>query len=93
MLRAGFLAKRLRESWADLILLIMLTYEFTKKARRRWRKFPPDIKERIVVKVKEYCLREDIFRAARHLGGKFYRFRVGDYRVIFKWEGGEHFDY
>lgn len=65
----------------------MLDYEFTKKARRRWRKFPPDIKERIILKINEYCSRENIFDSARHLGDKFYRFRVGDYRVIFKWEG------
>lgn len=67
----------------------MISYAFTKKAKRQLDVLPLFVKKRIVRKIKEYCSRPDPLREAKHLinvPGKVYRYRVGDYRVIFDWD-------
>lgn len=67
----------------------MITYEFTKRADRQLCKLPLSIQRRIVTKIKYYVETGDPLHFATVVGGtagRVYRFRVGDYRVIFDWE-------
>lgn len=52
-------------------------------ARKYILSLPGDIQERITSKIEFFSRQENITPFAKHIGGKFYRFRVGDYRVIF----------
>ncbi|MFH1713063.1 MAG: type II toxin-antitoxin system RelE/ParE family toxin [Candidatus Jacksonbacteria bacterium] len=68
----------------------MIFYDFTKQAKKQLDNFPLQIRKRIVKKIKEYCSRPEPLREAKYLAnvpGKVYRYRIGDYRVIFDWEG------
>lgn len=64
----------------------MHTYQFTVVSRKQLRKLPKDIQRRIIKKLDFYCAQEDPLRFADSLIyvkiGR-YRFRIGDYRVIF----------
>ncbi|MBU4332531.1 type II toxin-antitoxin system RelE/ParE family toxin [Patescibacteria group bacterium] len=65
----------------------MIGYNFAKKVDKRLSKLPVDIQKRIVNKIEDYCTREEPLRFTKPLGGGFYRFRIGDFRIIFKWKG------
>jgi mRNA interferase RelE/StbE len=70
----------------------MITYEFTKQADRQLCKLPLFIQRRIVSKIKYYIRTGNPLRFATSVSGavgKVYRFRIGDYRVIFDWEDGK----
>lgn len=69
----------------------MINYSFTKYADRQLRKFPIEIQRRIVKKIKYYISTGTPLHFAEAIEGekgKVYRFRIGDYRVIFDWEDG-----
>lgn len=68
----------------------MISVEFTKHARRDLRKLPADVRERIIKKTEWYILQLNPLHFADSIEGvkgKIHRFRIGDYRVIFDWEG------
>lgn len=68
----------------------MYTYEFTPQALRDLKKLPKDIQKRIIKKLDFYIFSMQPLSFAEHLIdykiGQ-YRFRIGDYRVIFDLEG------
>jgi len=69
----------------------MTCYGFTKHADRQLRKLPIDTQRRIIKKIKHYISTGDPLHFADAIEGektKVYRFRIGDYRVIFDWEDG-----
>lgn len=61
-------------------------YEFTRTSYRQFKKLSPDIQQRIVTKLDKYCQSGKPLKFAHQLIdfrlGTF-RFRVGDYRVVF----------
>ncbi|HEY4516068.1 MAG TPA: type II toxin-antitoxin system RelE/ParE family toxin [Candidatus Paceibacterota bacterium] len=60
--------------------------EFSKSAFRELKKFPKDIQKRVINKIEFYSEQSDPLKLAeRMIDVKFgsYRFRIGDYRVIF----------
>lgn len=64
----------------------MYTYEFKPQALRDLKKLPKNIQRRIIEKLDFYIMQENPLAFADHLihfeiGS--YRFRIGDYRVIF----------
>ena len=66
----------------------MIPYGFTRQADRELRKLPGADQKRIIKKIKEYLADSEPLRYAKKVEGvrgKVYRFRVGDYRVIFDW--------
>ena len=66
----------------------MITYSFTKYADSEFRKLPVTIQIRIVKKIKFYIATGKPLHFADTIKGredKVYRFRIGDYRVIFEW--------
>jgi len=67
----------------------VFNFEFKKKAAKEVDKLPPQIRERILEKLKFYSLQENPLRFAEKLKdyrlGE-YRFRVGDYRILFDLE-------
>ena len=68
----------------------MISYCFTEQADKEFRKFPIKVQKQIIKKIKHYCSTEDPLHFADSIEsqrGKVYRFRSGDYRVIFDWEG------
>lgn len=70
----------------------MITYEFTKRADRQLQKLPFSVQQRIVKKIKHYIQTGNPLHFADFVSGaagKIYRFRVGDYRIIFDWEDGK----
>lgn len=67
----------------------MTAVVFTKHARRNLRKLPADLRERIIKKIEWYASQPQALHFADSIEGvkdKVYRFRIGDYRVIFDWE-------
>ncbi len=61
---------------------------FTQRALKDWNKLDSNIQNRIATKLKEYS--NDPLRYARKLSHPkigTYRFRIGDYRVIFDIDG------
>jgi len=69
----------------------MISYSFTKHADRQLRQFPIETQKRIVFKIKHYISTGDPLHFADAIegqAGKVYRFRVGDYRIIFDWQEG-----
>ncbi len=67
----------------------MYTYEFTSKALKQLRKFDKQTQRVILSKIDYYC-KQDPFINAGHLTDKKlgnYRFRIGDYRVVFDIDG------
>jgi mRNA interferase RelE/StbE len=64
----------------------VLIFEFKKKAAKEIDKLPLQIRQRILKKLKFYSLQENPLRFAEKLKDyRFgeYRFRIGDYRVLF----------
>lgn len=67
----------------------MIGYSFTKYADRQLRKFPAAVQRRIIEKIEYYISTGNPLHFADSIegeSGKAYRFRVGDYRLIFDWE-------
>lgn len=59
---------------------------YSKKVESDLRKIDSQVAKRISEKIQNLCLEPDVLKHARKLGGEFsgfYRFRVGDYRVVF----------
>lgn len=68
----------------------MIDYSFTKYADRELRKLPVHIQRRIIKKIEFYLDTESPLHFADSIKGpddKIYRFRIGDYRVIFEYLG------
>ena len=68
----------------------MIDYSFTRHADRQLRKLPIVIQRRIIQKIKHYIATGNPLHFADSIegeGDKVYRFRIGDYRIIFDWEG------
>mgnify|MGYP003395175849 CR=1 FL=1 len=64
----------------------MILYEFTSKARKDIKKLSPEIAERIIKKLDYFVSMANPLGYADHLTNYEignYRFRIGDYRVIF----------
>ena len=58
---------------------------YTKQARRHLRKLSPEVRERIITKMRWFRLQDDPLSFAQHLTDHKegeYRFRIGDYRVL-----------
>lgn len=67
----------------------MTGYSFTKHADRQLCKLPIAAQRRIVKKIKFYISTEDPLHYADSISdakGKVYRFRIGNYRIIFDWK-------
>jgi mRNA interferase RelE/StbE len=65
------------------------SYEFTSRALREIKKLNKETQRLIIKKIKFYCAK-DLFLTSEHLTNSKlgnYRFRVGDYRVIFDIDG------
>lgn len=68
----------------------MIDYSFTKHADRQLRKLPITTQRRIIKKIKFYITTGDPLHFADSISdtrSKVYRFRIGNYRVIFDWLG------
>ena len=64
----------------------MFAFEFKVKAAKEIEKLPPQIRKRVLKKLKFYSSQKNPLRFAEKLKDrKFgeYRFRIGDYRVLF----------
>lgn len=67
----------------------MFDYQFTKSSLRRLKKLPKDIQIRIINKLDYFCAQEDPLSFTDTLTNSqlgAYRFRIGDYRVVFDME-------
>lgn len=67
----------------------MFDYQFTKTSLRRFKKLSGDIQLRIIEKLDFFCQQEDPLSFAQPLTKSDlgqYRFRIGDYRVVFDLE-------
>jgi mRNA interferase RelE/StbE len=70
----------------------MIGYRFTTYADRQLRKLPLETQRRLIEKLRHYLATEDPLHFADTIEGergKVYRFRIGDYRLIFDWLGHE----
>lgn len=68
----------------------MFDYQFTKTSLKRFQKLSRDIQIRIIGKLDYFCAQEDPIGFAEPLTKSNlgeYRFRIGDYRVLFDVEG------
>lgn len=68
----------------------MIPYAFTKHAEAEFLTLPRDIQHRILRKIEQYLRSPDPLRTAQRITGASrpcFRYRIGDYRVIFDWEG------
>jgi mRNA-degrading endonuclease RelE of RelBE toxin-antitoxin system len=65
-----------------------MTYAFAAAAARQLRKLPPRVQREIVSKIKFFLSTDRPLHFAEPIIGemKTYRFRIGDYRTIFKVE-------
>ncbi len=61
----------------------MYTLIYSEKAAKQLEKLPRDIKERIVIALERLRIRPESCDIKRLVGMMGYRFRVGDYRIIF----------
>ncbi len=67
----------------------MITYGFTKHANRQLCRLSVARQRRIIKKIKFYIATGDPLHFADSISdakGKVYRFRIGNYRVIFDWK-------
>lgn len=67
----------------------MFDYQFTKTSLRHFKKLPKDIQSRIIRKLNFFCIQENPLNFAEPLTSTDlgqYRFRIGDYRVVFDLE-------
>ena len=60
-----------------------MKHNLSDKAKNRLQKIEINQRERITKKIKFYIEQDNPLLFAKTLGNGFYRFRVGDYRVIF----------
>lgn len=68
----------------------MIPYDFTRQAERMFLKLPRSTQQRILRKVESFLSQPNPLQFANRLVDSpvvSYRFRIGDYRVIFDWEG------
>ena len=68
---------------------MIIEIEYSRKAIDDLKRFDVKITQRIIKKVKWFCSQSDPLRYASALSGVlsiYSRFRVGDYRVVFKLE-------
>lgn len=68
----------------------MYSYEYKPRALKDFKKLPRDIQKKIIKKLDYYVASGKPFSFAEHLTDYLlgeYRFRIGDYRVIFDAEG------
>jgi len=64
----------------------VFTFEFKEKAAKEVEKLPPQIRRRILKKLKFYSFQKNPLRFAEKLKEQRfgeYRFRIGDYRILF----------
>ena len=64
----------------------MFTFEFKAKAAKEVDRLPPRIRKRILEKLKFYSFQKNPLKFAEKLRGRRfgeYRFRIGDYRILF----------
>ena len=64
----------------------MFTFEFKAKAAKEVEKLPPQIRKRILKKLKFYSSQKNPLKFAEKLRERRfgeYRFRIGDYRILF----------
>ena len=67
----------------------MIAYAFTKHAESEFLKLPRDVQHRLIRKVEQYLRTPVPLRYAERMSGTAqpcFRYRIGDYRVIFDWE-------
>lgn len=64
----------------------MYTLIYSEKADKQIGKLPKDIKERIIIALERLRIRPESCDIKKLIGVAGYRFRVGDYRVIFEKE-------
>lgn len=67
----------------------MIPHDFTRFAERQFLKLPRDLQRRILHKLDHYLNEPDPLAFAEPIAGSStpaYRFRIGEYRVIFDWE-------
>lgn len=70
----------------------MISYDFTKSAEKAFLKLPRDVQGRIIEKLESYLKNPNPLIFAKRLTGTAepsYRFHIGDWRVIFDWEGNK----
>ena len=68
----------------------MTGYDFTGQAERQFLKLPKSLQRRILLKIEHYLRHPQPLLFAKPIGSgspAAYRFRIGDYRVLFDWEG------
>ena len=68
----------------------MIRYDFTRHAERLFWRLPRQTQRRILLKIEHYLAQPDPLIFAKRIVGSHtpaYRFQIGDYRVIFDWEG------
>ena len=69
----------------------MINYDFTRYAEKEFLKLSHTIQKRIVKKLEFYLSQPNPLTFATNITTlttqATYRFRIGDYRVIFDWEG------
>lgn len=68
----------------------MTRYDFTKDAEKLLLALSKDIQQKIIEKLEYFLHSANPLAFAKRLTGSknpAYRFRVGDYRIIFDWEG------
>lgn len=59
--------------------------EFTKNAKKQFKKLPSDVQERVAVKINELAIEPRPNRAKKLQGNdSLYRIRVGDYRIVYE---------
>ena len=67
----------------------MIQYAFTKHAEAEFLKLPRDVQHRILRKVERFLEASNPLAHAQRIVGPSnpcFRYRIGDYRVIFDWE-------
>lgn len=64
----------------------MYTLVYSETAAKQLRKLPGEIEERILIALERLRIRPESCDIKKLVGAAGYRFRVGDYRVIFEKE-------
>ena len=68
----------------------MIAYTFTKQAEAEFLKLPPELQRRMLRKLEHFLAAPNPLTFAKRLVGTSrpsFRYQVGDYRIIFEWEG------
>lgn len=74
----------------------MFKIEFNPKAVKELEKLPLKVRKRILKKLKFYSSQENPLKFAKKISDpRFgeYRFRIGDYRLIFDFKGKKNFNF